>query len=152
MKISITTFVLLFVGVFSLFGQTTCNRGNKSYYKNLNKVLNEKDFTKKIEKLEKLTKKYPDIPKTYDVIGDLYQNEGSFLQKRNQYEASMKMFHKANTNYNQVILICPNYHASCYYTVAQNLLLFGKITKRYLTYQNTFHFSKKILHFWEMPI
>ena len=125
MKLILSSLFLVLVSSQVVIGQT-CNRGNKSFYKNINKALKEEDFSKKIEKLEKLCKKYPDIPKVFDVLGELYQNEGVFFKRINQYEASMKMLQKANNSFNQAISICPDYHASCYYTIAQNLLSFGE--------------------------
>lgn len=121
-KIAILSITLIVTNVHS----QGCEKASKKYYKQYSKILSEVDNKIKKQKFEKLIKKFSDVPNTYFILAEMYQEESTNLYASNNFSAADKSLTKATEYYLLTLQKCQYYHASCFYQIAHNYLQIGQ--------------------------
>ncbi|MBM3456003.1 MAG: hypothetical protein FJX80_12810, partial [Bacteroidetes bacterium] len=124
-KIYITT-LLLILSKTACVQENPCESTNAKYEKKVIKALSENDLTKQLERLGKVAQEFPIYAKTYFYLAEITnrdaQNKFAIGNQKEAYDQQKK----ANLFYQATIKKCPDYHASCYYNIAENLISMGK--------------------------
>jgi tetratricopeptide (TPR) repeat protein len=74
-----------------------------------------------IEMLQQIIKEHPAKYQAYELLADVYEDEGRALERANQREEARANFAKAAANYEQCLLIIPN-HSKNYFQLAELFL------------------------------
>jgi Tfp pilus assembly protein PilF len=74
-----------------------------------------------IEMLQQIIKEHPEKYQTYELLAEVYEDEGRTLERANQHEEARANFVKAAANYEQCLLINPS-HANNYLRLAELFL------------------------------
>jgi tetratricopeptide (TPR) repeat protein len=74
-----------------------------------------------IEMLQQIIKEHPEKYQTYELLAEVYEDEGRTLERANQREEARANFVKAAANYEQCLLINPS-HANNYLRLAELFL------------------------------
>jgi len=106
--------------------QTDCQEINPKFEKKFIKALSEKDQVKRMEKLGKLAVDFPDNPKTYFYLAEFNNKDAQSKFTQGNQKEGYSLQKKANLFYQATIKKCANYHACCYYNIAENLLSMGE--------------------------
>ena len=74
-----------------------------------------------IEVLQQMIKEHPEKYQTYELLAEVYEDEGRTLERANQREEARANFVKAAANYEQCLLINPT-HSNNYLRLAELFL------------------------------
>ncbi|MBM3429726.1 MAG: hypothetical protein FJX99_01935 [Bacteroidetes bacterium] len=119
--------ILLLLITFAFYSQgNPCANNDAKYEKKFIKALSEKDPAKRIEKLGKLAVDFPQQAKTYFYLANITNRDAQSLFGQGNQKEAYNQQKKANLFYQATIKKCANYHASCYYNIAENLLSMGE--------------------------
>lgn len=123
-QLLLTSFYLFIVSIRLSAQEDPCFSEDKKYRKLLTTAMAEKTFEDQTEKFSVIMQKYPNVAETYYYYARICEGYAKQLKADDKtYNQGVATEQKALLFYQNTIRKCPDFHAECYYIIANSLLV-----------------------------